>query len=314
MTSVADGTVYRFNLKTGQRQVLTPATGVESIGILLDDHGRLFVAGGYAGNMRVIDSHSGKVLVTYQLAKDSHTAVNDFTILDGNLYVTDSLAPVLYKVPLGKEGQLPEQSQIKTIPFDGITFAGEGDQGWNASGITPTPDGKALLVVQTNTGILYRVDQHTGKGTPVDVGGADLSWGDGMRLEGRTLYVVRNTPNKLTVLHLNKSGTKGRFGSHGEGPWPCGALGSRQQTPGALTERNETSEALSRRTAQDRRPAFQGPSRGRAVAGPCGRGPPPRAAAGALATSGTPRNCPSAVSTSAQPRLARRHQRRTGKS
>jgi len=89
VTSSTDGSVYRIDLRTGKRQVLTPATGVGSLGVMLDNQGRLFVAGGYSGTVRVIDSHSGKVQATYQLAKDTNTAVNDFAFLDGALYVTD---------------------------------------------------------------------------------------------------------------------------------------------------------------------------------------------------------------------------------
>jgi sugar lactone lactonase YvrE len=210
VTSFVDGTIYHFDLRTGERRVLVPATGVGSIGILLDDRGRLFVADGYGGRVRVIDSGSGKLLAVYQLApKGSYTAVNDFTVLDGAIYVTDSFAPNLYKIPLGNHGELPQQSQVRTIPLEGMPYGGVGDLGWNANGITPTPDGKALLVVDTNSNTLFRVDPATGHATPVDLGGVDLAWGDGMRLEGRTLYVVRNTPNKLTVLRLNKSGTAG---------------------------------------------------------------------------------------------------------
>ncbi|WP_328976293.1 superoxide dismutase [Streptomyces canus] len=212
VTSFVDGTIYRFDLRTGERRVFVPATGVGSVGILLDHHGRLFVADGYGGSVRVIDSHSGKLLARYQLAaKGSYTAINDFTVLDGAVYVTDSFAPNLYKIPLGKHGQLPRQSQVRTIPLEGMPYGGEGNYGWNSNGITPTPDGKALLVVDTNSNTLFRVNPATGHATPVDLGDVDMAWGDGMRLEGRTLYVVRNTPNKLTVLRLNKSGTAGRL-------------------------------------------------------------------------------------------------------
>ncbi|MPY56060.1 lactonase family protein [Streptomyces spongiae] len=126
------------------------------------------------------------------------------------MYVTDSFSPVLYKLPLGKGGELPEQSQVESIPLKGIPYSDE-NQGWNANGITTTPDGSALLIDQTNTGMLYRVDEASGQATPVDVGGADMSWGDGIRREGRTLYVVRNFANTLSVLHLNKGGTEGRL-------------------------------------------------------------------------------------------------------
>ena len=62
--------------------------------------------------------------------------------------------------------------------------------GFNANGIETTPDGKALLVIQSNTGILFRVSPRTGVATPVDVRGADLTNGDGILRRGRTLFVV----------------------------------------------------------------------------------------------------------------------------
>lgn len=113
-----------------------------------------------------------------------------------------------------------------------MPYGGDCDQGWNANGITPTPDGKALLVIQTNTGTLFRVDAATGHATPVDLGGADTTWGDGMRLEGRTLYVVRNTSNKLAVLRLDRSGTAGRLTAEVSDP--------RFDTPTTLARHGDT--------------------------------------------------------------------------
>jgi sugar lactone lactonase YvrE len=41
-----------------------------------------------------------------------------------------------------------------TVPITGDLVYGEG---FNANGITRTPDGRALLVVQSNTGWIFRV-------------------------------------------------------------------------------------------------------------------------------------------------------------
>lgn len=207
VTSLADGAVYKVDLATGNHEVLAPATGVGAAGIMIDHKGRLFVAGGSAGTVRVIDSASGEVQATYTVATSQNAFVNDFTVLGTAIYVTDSSTPVLYKLPLGENGKLPKQDDVEVIKLKGIKY---GD-GFNVNGITPTPDGEALLVVQTSTGLLFRVDETTGAAEPVDVGGADLTHGDGMLLEGNTLYVVRNMPNSVAVLQLDKTGKSARL-------------------------------------------------------------------------------------------------------
>ena len=43
----------------------------------------------------------------------------------------------------------------------------------------------------------------------IDIGDALMTNGDGLLLLGRTLYVVQNRLNKIAVLKLNHTGTKG---------------------------------------------------------------------------------------------------------
>jgi sugar lactone lactonase YvrE len=207
VTSLSNGTVYKVDLTTGTHEVLTPATGVGAVGIMIDHQGRLFVAGGTAGTVRVIDSASGEVQATYKVASGSNAFVNDFAVLGDAVYVTDSSTPVLYKLPLGDNGKLPKADEVATIKLSGITYG----EGFNVNGIVTTPDRTALMVVQTNTGRLYRVDEETGAAEPVDVGNADLTFGDGMLLEGDTLYVVRNMPNSVTVLEVDRAGKTARL-------------------------------------------------------------------------------------------------------
>jgi hypothetical protein len=54
-----------------------------------------------------------------------------------------------------------------------------------------TPDGRALLVVQSNTGYRFRVDPHTGVATRVDLGGTLLTNGDGLLVQGRNQSLCR---------------------------------------------------------------------------------------------------------------------------
>jgi sugar lactone lactonase YvrE len=92
-----------------------------------------------------------------------------------------------------------------------VTLGGDWTQvdGFNANGITRTPDGRALLVVNSTTGGLFRVDER-GRATQVDLGGATLVNGDGLLLRGRTLYAVQNQLNQVAVVKLDKRGTSGR--------------------------------------------------------------------------------------------------------
>lgn len=205
VTSLADGSIHRLDLRTGTRRLLSPATGVGAVGITLDARGRLFVAGGTAGTIRVLDSRTGRLEATYNLA-GSNTFINDVVVADDGVYATDSISPVLYRIPLVRGDALPEPAEVKRIPLHGITYV----DGFNVNGITTTPDGSALLVVQTNTGVLYRVHRSTGLSTPVDLGGEDLAFGDGLLLEGRMLYVVQNFRNRIAVIRLDQAGTAGQ--------------------------------------------------------------------------------------------------------
>lgn len=207
VTSLSTGAIYKVDLLSGDHDVFSPATGAAAAGIMLDGKGRLFIAEGGAGTARVIDSNTGKELASYKLAATDKTFVNDFTRLGNAIYVTESFSPFLYKLPLGEAGRLPDPEAVETIPLTGIAYG----EGFNANGITPTPDGKALLIVQTNTGVLFRVNPANGVAEPVDIGDADLTAGDGMLLEGNALYVVRNMANTIAVLEINDDGTRARL-------------------------------------------------------------------------------------------------------
>lgn len=190
--SLADGDIYRVDLKTGSGQVVSEGPGTPSVGMKLDNCGRLYVAGGAAGDARVIDTRSGDVLESHQLATGT-TFINDVALAGGAAWFTDSNNPVLYRLKNG---------QVTAVPITG-DFVYEA--GFNANGISPTPDGRALLVVQSNTGELFRVGfDGVSRQVALD---SSLVNGDGILLSGRTLYVVRNRDNLVAVLNLNRDAT-----------------------------------------------------------------------------------------------------------
>src|SRR2546423_4919406 len=197
------GAIFRADLRTGQGAVINPGPGTPSLGLKVDRRGRLFVAGGTGGNARVLDARTGALLASYTFATGP-SFVNDEVVTDNAVWFTDSTNPVLYKLPLGRHGALPPPSGVVRVPLTGdLVFT----TGTNANGIVTTPDGRGLIVVQSNTGKLFRVDPRTGVTRVVDLGTESVPNGDGLLRVGRTLYVVQNRLNAVAVLRLNRAGT-----------------------------------------------------------------------------------------------------------
>jgi sugar lactone lactonase YvrE len=203
--SLTDGDIYAADLRTGSGAIISEGPGTPSVGLKVDRLGRLFVAGGPSGGIRVIDSTSGDVLATYQLSTDP-AFINDVVLTREGAWFTNSQAAELYLVPIGPSGELPGADEIVTLDL-----TGEWTQqaGFNANGIAETTDKKALLVIQSATGTLFRVDPATGEATAVDLGGVSLQFGDGLLVVGRTLYVVQNRLNQVAVIRLDSSGISG---------------------------------------------------------------------------------------------------------
>lgn len=203
--SLADGDIYAASLRTGEGEVISQGPGTPSVGLKVDNRGRLFVAGGPAGNARVVDTRTGEVLASYTLAAGAPTFVNDVILGRSAAWFTDSQKAVIYKIPLGRNGTLPAQSAVRTIPLTGDYVH---QPGFNANGITLTPDRRALIIVQSSTGLLFRVHPWTGVTKRVDLS-APMTSGDGLLTIGRTLYVVQNQLNKVAVVRLDRAGTQG---------------------------------------------------------------------------------------------------------
>jgi sugar lactone lactonase YvrE len=250
--SLADGDIYALDLHSGTGEVLSQGPGTPSAGLKVD-HDLLFVAGGSAGDARVIDLRSGDVLATYQLVAAGTTGfVNDVVVTHDAAWFTDSFDNALYRLPLGddhgdddgshhgdhhggtggehgvahqrhgshhshhhghhghhghRNHTLPTQADVQKIDLTGAWVQGTG---FNANGIATTPDGKALLVVNSSNGLLYRVTED-GVATQVDLGGAVLTNGDGLLRDDDTLYVVQNQLNKVAVIDLDRTGSSGEI-------------------------------------------------------------------------------------------------------
>ena len=203
--SAEDGTLIRVDLASGAARTIA-AGGVLTasdapfpglLGLKLDDQGRLWIAGGRTGSMLVVSTKDGGVVEKLQSTRQS-SLINDVALAGGYAYFTDSLNPELWRVSVKEKVTAPE----KWIDFMGSPI--QYTEGVNLNGIVATPEGKALIVVQMNNGRLFRIDTATKKIDPIDAGGAALSGGDGLVLDGNTLYVVRQTEDEIVALELSR--------------------------------------------------------------------------------------------------------------
>ncbi len=200
--SLANGSVYAGDVRTGAGATLVPPEAGRALtGLYVDERNdRLFAAGAGTGKGFVFDTETGATLASYQLAEGTPTFVNDVVVTRNAAYFTDSNQPVLYRLPFGRKGALPDQSGVERIPLSGEFVFVPG--AFNANGIEASANGRWLIIVHSSRGELYRVDPRTGATKLIDLGGASVSNGDGLRLKDRTLYVVRNRLNEIVVIKL----------------------------------------------------------------------------------------------------------------
>jgi len=202
--SVANGAIYRGNLRTGTGAVLVAGqSGRAATGIELDRFSRLFVAGAGTGDAYVYNARTGALIRTYDFA-DGDTFINDVVVTGNAAYFTDSRQAVLYVVPIGSGGTL---GAFRRLPLTGDFSLVSG---FNLNGIDATANGKTLVAVQSNTGTLFRIDPNTGVTRAISLGGASVPNGDGILLTGKTLYVVQNQLNRVAVIALTPDLSSGR--------------------------------------------------------------------------------------------------------
>jgi sugar lactone lactonase YvrE len=203
--SVANGAIYRGNLRTGSGAIFIPgAAGKAATGIELDSRKRLFVAGAATGNAYVYSAKTGALLRTYNLGTPP-TFINDVVVTHNAAYFTDSQENVFYRVPIGPGGAL---GNAQTITLGGdYTHVGGA---FNLNGIDATPSGKALVAVQTVNGRLYRINPTSGVARLISLGAESVPNGDGILLTGKRLYVVQNQLNLVAVIALKPGFASGR--------------------------------------------------------------------------------------------------------
>jgi sugar lactone lactonase YvrE len=176
------------------------ATGLEA------NRGRIFVSGAGTGNAFVYNAKTGADVATYQLSSGG-SFINDVVVTKRAAWFTDSFKPVLYQVPLGPNGAPGPQSAVKTVQLSGDY---QQQSGFNVNGIDSTANGKTLVIVQSGTGKLFTVTQTGVTKTIVLAASESVPNGDGILLDGKTLYVVQNQLNVVAKIKLAANLQSGR--------------------------------------------------------------------------------------------------------
>lgn len=215
-----DGSIYRGTLDDPVVHPFLPAgqdgrTG--ATGMTVDKEGRLYIAGAFTGSIFVYDTSTGTLLGRFDTGPGGF--LNDVALTkDGDLYVTDSFRPILWRVPA--EAIEAGAGAVEAIPLAPEVVYVPGD--FNANGIVATHNGKELILVNSSTGKLYRV---TPTENPlvrsiqeIPVVGGPLRNADGLVFHGNRLFAIQNAEEVVAEVKLTEGGTQGEVVSRTTDP------------------------------------------------------------------------------------------------
>jgi sugar lactone lactonase YvrE len=192
--SSTTGAVWTADTKTGKSRVLVAAQeGRSAFGTAIWGD-KLVAAGGATGNLYVYDRKTGADVATIPVGGQ---LLNDIVIQGNTAWVTDTLAPTIYKVAL--DGSAPVQAiALTNYPFTPGSPTADGIQ----------LDGSSVLVGDITSAAIYRIDPATGAATQVTVPGATFPMNDGILYLGSKLYVAQGD-GRLSVVSLTPGSTTG---------------------------------------------------------------------------------------------------------
>jgi sugar lactone lactonase YvrE len=192
-----DGTIYRGELDDPTvRPFIEGSPGRSAVGLKIAG-GRLYVAGGIYGDLRVYDVATKALVGTFSTGEGGF--LNDLVVTDtGDVWVTDSVRPMLWHVtPAQIEAGSGDPTPLPMAPE--IEYKSDT----NLNGIVAL-DAHRLLAVRSTDGTLYRIDldpQAAQGRTITPVPGPGIPGADGLLIDGKRLVVVSFAG--LTLLTLD---------------------------------------------------------------------------------------------------------------
>jgi sugar lactone lactonase YvrE len=206
--ATGDGTIYRGTLDSAiAGEFISGAPGRSAIGLKASD-GKLYVAGGATGAISVFDIATQQEVAAFATGPGGF--LNDLVVTQsGDVYVTDSFRPMLWHVTAAQV--TAGAGMVEAIPVGPeIQYTA----GFNLNGIVARGHADQLIVVQSNTGKLFRIDVDEGAvngRTIQQIAVERLVGGDGMLLDRGRLIVVQGGPAPtLTFVQLEADARRGR--------------------------------------------------------------------------------------------------------
>lgn len=219
--SFTDGAIFRATANNPKAEVFLPSgtDGRQTAnGLHVDAAGRLWVIDHTTG-VAVYDTKTRALIARFDAPRADKPFLNDLAMTaDGNLYLTDSARPVVYRVtPDQLNDAIAHGGRADLSIFSDFAAAKEPVTQANTllNGIVADPAGRYLLVVDMATGDLYRVSlQAQPSVTKVKLNGGTMINGDGLELRGDTLWVVQNRDNTVSRWTVSADGTAADLQQH----------------------------------------------------------------------------------------------------
>ncbi|MGI8671869.1 MAG: SMP-30/gluconolactonase/LRE family protein [Luteitalea sp.] len=203
--AVEGGAIYRGTLNNSQVELfIKGAPGREAVGIEVFD-GRLYVAGGFSGRVSVYDLATRRLLADFE--SFGAGMLNDLVITKaGEVFITDSFEPILWHITAAQVEVAAGRGDPG--PPEAIPMVGQGSPiewaygDFNLNGIVAIDGGHSLIVVQSSTGKLFRIDlartapdgRVIRAGEIHEIALAEPLFGDGLLLDKGHLVVVTFAP------------------------------------------------------------------------------------------------------------------------
>ncbi|HET7678406.1 MAG TPA: SMP-30/gluconolactonase/LRE family protein [Candidatus Limnocylindrales bacterium] len=220
VSSTNGGAIHRGHLASAATAVWVPA-GADgrsvAVGLELDQDGRLLVAGGPSGRVWAYRTADASLVGIFDTDPPGASFINDIAVApSGDAFVTDSFRPLISRVSASALDAASGGTASAEAWLDLTGTAISYGAGFNLNGIVATPDGRYLVVVQSNTGKLFRVDIADKSVMEIDLD-ATVPAGDGLVLRGDSLWVVQNAFARVAEVRLSgdlSSGTLVGFTTH----------------------------------------------------------------------------------------------------
>lgn len=193
VSGAGTGEILRIDRLSGEVSVFVEPSGMPFNVLGLEvAGGQLWAAGAGTGEIRAYSLEDATQTINVSTGEGG--LLNDLVVSStGDVYVTDSTRPILYRLAAG------ETTAEEWLDFTATDF--EYIEGVNANGIVISDDDASLIIAQLDTGQLWHVDIATQAVTEVDAGDT-FPGADGLVLDGTTLYVIQNSTNQVSVIEL----------------------------------------------------------------------------------------------------------------